>query len=63
MWFFRVIELAPGVWACCHGILTFDTHPEMAQAVEHVRTLAAEKQPSALFVHRLDGTVRSLDAV
>lgn len=63
IWYFRVIEFAPDKWVCRHGDLTFDTHREMAQAVDHIRTLAAGKQPAELFVHRLDGTTKNLGTV
>lgn len=63
VWYFRVVELAPDKWACRHGDQTFDTHQDMTQAVDHLRTLAARKQPAELFVHRLDGTAQNLGTV
>lgn len=57
------MELAPDKWECRHGAETFDTHPELTQAVEHLRTLAARKRPAELIVHRLDGTVKNLGTV
>ena len=32
-WFFRVIELADGRWACRHGRVEYDAHPELRHAI------------------------------
>ena len=63
VWYFRVVELAPDKWECRHGEKTFDIHQEMTQAVDHLRTLAVDKQPAELFLHLLDGTVRNLGTI
>lgn len=58
-WFFRAIETAQGRWECRHGALVFDEHLTLADALEHLRALAAEQsEASQLFVHTLDGQVR-----
>jgi len=62
-WFFRVVELDDGRWACRHGSHEYDTHPALNQAIEHIATVAAENRPAELFLHRLDGSVRSLGTV
>jgi hypothetical protein len=61
--FFRVIELDDGRWACRHGSLEYDIHALMNQAIEHITALAANQRPAELFLHRLDGSVRSLGTV
>jgi len=58
-WFFRVIELDDGRWACRHGTEEFDRHDELSDAVGHIRVIAAEHTPAELFVHHLDGRVGS----
>lgn len=59
-WFFRAIETAPGRWECHHGTLVFDDHLTLAEAMEHLRAIAADQQEAAeLFVHTLDGRVRT----
>ena len=52
-WWYRVIELEDGRWACRLGLSTFDTHDTLAEAVEHCSSIAASNQPSEVFVHRL----------
>jgi hypothetical protein len=59
-WFFRVIELDDGRWACRRGAEEFDRHVEMGDAVVHIRSIAAAHSPAELFVHGLDGSVRSI---
>ena len=59
-WFFRVIELDDGRWACRHGVEEFDTHGEMGDAVAHIRSIAGAHLPAELFMHGLDGSVRSI---
>jgi hypothetical protein len=58
-WFFRVIELDDGAWACRRGVEEFDRHDELYDAVSHIRVIASEHTPAELFVHHLDGTVGS----
>ena len=52
-WFFRVIELADGRWACRHGREEYDAHAELRHAIEHMRALARAAGPAELFLHRL----------
>jgi hypothetical protein len=61
-WFFRVIELEGGRWACRRGQLEYDTHAEVGQAVEHLEALATAALPAELFLHRLDGSVERIGA-
>ena len=58
--FFRVIELGDDRWACRHGRLEYDTHPQVGQAIDHITALAADHRPAELFLHRLDGSVARL---
>lgn len=60
VWYFRVVEISGGRWACRHGRRVFDTHPDLEAAIEHMTTLATENRPAALFLHRLDGTIHTL---
>jgi hypothetical protein len=62
-WFFRLIEQVDGRWACRWGREEFDTHAELAEAVDHMRVLAAAAQPAELIVHRLGGQVERFGAV
>ena len=62
-WYFRVIELADGRWACQRGVEHYDIHTQLYNAVGHLRSLAADSRPAELFVHRLDGTVEHLGAL
>jgi hypothetical protein len=58
-WFFRAMETAEGRWECHHGARVFDEHLTLAEALEHLRALAADQQEAAqVFVHTLDGQVR-----
>jgi hypothetical protein len=59
-WFFRVIETAQGRWECRQGTLLFDEHLTLAEALEHLRAIAGDRQEAAeLFVHTADGRVHS----
>jgi hypothetical protein len=62
-WFFRVIELADGRWACRHGRVEYDAHAELRHAVEHMRALAYAARPAELFLHRVDGSVERIETV
>jgi hypothetical protein len=55
-----VIELDDGRWACRQGTEEFDRHGEIGDAVAHIRAVAAQHLPAELFVHGLDGSVRSV---
>jgi hypothetical protein len=62
-WFFRAIETAQGRWECRHGARVFDEHLTLAEALEHLRSLAADQQNAVqLFVHTRDGRVRGESA-
>lgn len=63
VWFFRVIELADGRWACRHGRLEYDTHDELRRAVEHMRPIARAMRPAQLLLHRLDGSVELVETI
>ena len=62
-WFFRAIEQADGQWACSHGRVVFDRHDELSDALDHLREIAATMSPAELFVHRQDGSARSVGTV
>ena len=59
-WFLRAIEQADGQWACSHGRVVFDRHDELSDALDHLREVAAVMSPAELFVHPLDGNVKSV---
>jgi hypothetical protein len=61
-WWYRVIELDDGHWVCRFGLVTFDGHDALADAVEHCSTLAASNQPSEVFVHHLGAAPQSVVA-
>ena len=54
MWFFRILELEDGRWACRRGRFTTDEHDTFAESLIHTKTLAAAEPPSRVFVHPLD---------
>jgi hypothetical protein len=60
-WYFRVVEQDDHRWLCRHGRSVFDAHPSLADAIDHITDLAAVYEPAEVFVHRLDGSVESLD--
>jgi len=62
-WFFRVVELDDGRWACRHGEQEYDTHTAVEPAIAHIKALAADHRPAELFLHLRDGTVQSLGTV
>jgi hypothetical protein len=62
-WFFRVVEIGEGRWACRWGEKEYDTHADMRRAIEHVTVLAAAHRPAEVVLHRLDGSVEHLGAV
>lgn len=59
-WFFRVIELGSGHWACRRGSLEYDRHEAFIEAAEHIKDIAARHTPSEVFAHPMDGSVRSI---
>jgi hypothetical protein len=63
VWYFRVVELGGGGWACRHGRQVLDTHPELDNAIEHITTVASAQRPATLLLHRLDGTIDELEVL
>jgi hypothetical protein len=63
VWYFRVVELCGGRWACRHGKRVLDTHTDMQHAIDHITAVASEQGPATLFLPRLDGTVSILGVV
>jgi len=61
--FFHIVEDDAGRWTCRHGRHDYDTHNTLAQAKEHIRTLAFENRPAEIFVHHRDGTTVHLEDV
>jgi hypothetical protein len=59
-YFFRVIEQGDGSWMCSRGREEFDFHAQLDDAIEHITGIASEHSPSEVFVHHLDGRVRSV---
>ncbi|MDP9227232.1 MAG: hypothetical protein M3P18_25965, partial [Actinomycetota bacterium] len=59
-WWYRVVELEDGRWACRWGLHVYDVHHELAEAIEHCSTIAAGNAPSEVFVHGLDAGVQSV---
>lgn len=56
-WIYRLIEQQDHSWACRYGLTEFDTHLEFDDALEHLRTLAAEVDCDDIRIHRLDGSI------
>lgn len=54
MWFFRLVEVEPGTWACRRGQATIDEHGRFAEAFDHICEIAAGHPPSQVFVHARD---------
>ena len=52
-WWYRVVEHEDGTWSCRLGLKVYDTHDELADAIEHCKAIAAADRPSAVFVHPL----------
>jgi hypothetical protein len=61
-WYFHIVELDDGRWACRHGSTEYHQHASLEQAVEHMRHVASEQAPGSIIVHRRDGTVDHLPA-
>ncbi len=61
-WYFRVIEHEDRSWACRHGRCVFDEHRTLADALDHIKVLAAAHPPAEVMVHWLDGSVQNLGA-
>lgn len=51
MWFFRILELEDGSWACRRGRTVIDEHATYGDALDHICGLAAADPPSQVFVH------------
>jgi hypothetical protein len=58
-WFFRVVEDADGGWTCRWGRTELDSHPTLDEAAAHIAAIAAAQRPSQVFIHYVDGCVRS----
>jgi hypothetical protein len=59
-WFFRAVETAHGRWECRHGEQVYDAHVTLGESLEHLRSLVHDQRGAVqLFVHTLDGKVRS----
>lgn len=52
-WSYRVVELEDGTWSCRWGLHVYDMHDDLADAIEHCSTIAADNRPSDVYVHRL----------
>lgn len=59
-WYFRLVELHDGSWACRHGTREFDRHTDLTEAEAHIRRIAFEGRPAQVFLHTSDGDVRLL---
>ena len=57
-WFFRAIETTDG-WECRHGLLTYDWHPTLPGALDHLAEIGQSSPSAEIYVHRRDGTVES----
>jgi hypothetical protein len=60
-WFLRAVEFPDRRWACRHGVTEFDVHRDLENAMNHLRELAPSFGAVQLFIHRIDGTVESID--
>lgn len=58
--FFRAVEAEDGNWHCRRGLTCLDTHRAFDEAIAHLREVAREHAPAALFAHWLDGRVEQL---
>jgi len=58
--FFHAVEDVDGRWACRRGRQQLDSHAQLAQAIEHLTTVAAQHRPSEVLVHHVDGQVLSV---
>lgn len=52
-WFFHVVELDDGGWACRRGNHEYDTHPDAAAALMHITAIASDHRPAEILVHRI----------
>lgn len=59
-WSLRVTEKTTGRWACRFGLIEFDEHDHVNDALTHIRDLAPDHRPASLYFHLLDGTVRHI---
>jgi hypothetical protein len=60
VWFLRAIEQTDSSWVCQWGNHRFDEHPELEEALAHLREIVSGEGPAAFFVHHLDGRVIEL---
>lgn len=59
-WYLRAIEVDDGRWACRHGRHEYDAHPNLSDAVAHLRELAGDLGDVELFAHPRVGLVRRI---
>jgi len=59
-WFLRAIEQRDHRWRGQHGRQVYDMHDELAEALQHLRSIARTLSPAELIIHRVDGGVEKL---
>jgi uncharacterized protein DUF2188 len=59
-WYFRVVEQNDGTWMCRRGRYAIDHHPDMQQALDHIKSLASNHRPSEVRLHHLNGRVETV---
>ena len=59
-WYLHAVERPEGTWACLWNRHEHDSHPSLAEAVDHLRSLAGELGECELFAHHVDGAVVKL---
>ena len=60
-WHLHITEGEDGRWSCSHGRHHFDSHEDITEALDHLRTHAATLGGVArVIIHKLDGTIERL---
>ena len=60
-WYLHAVEHDDGGWVCQHGRTVFDSHPDRASAVAHLKRIAVELGITAsIFVHALNDMVEKI---
>jgi hypothetical protein len=59
-YFFHIVEHEDGSWSSTRGREHVGAHAQLENAIEYTKVIAGEHGPSEVFVHRLDGPVRSI---
>jgi hypothetical protein len=59
-WYFHIVELDDGRWACRFGNHEYDTHGDLDAALEHTRAIASARRPAEIFIHRYGSTPERL---